>query len=77
MPTQVDDSGCSGFSRRSFFRFAAGASALASMPILTEAHLALAQRPRTRSSRAISTNPRGSRETSPAATAAESQARRM
>ena len=45
MPTQVDDSGCSGFSRRSFFRFAAGASALASMPILTEAHLALAQRP--------------------------------
>ena len=41
----VDPIGCSGFSRRSFFRFAAGASALASMPILTEAHLALAQRP--------------------------------
>ncbi len=41
----VDPIGCSGFSRRTFFRFAAGASALASMPILTEAHLALAQRP--------------------------------
>jgi histidinol-phosphate aminotransferase len=41
----VDPTCCSGFSRRSFFRYAAGASALASMPILTEAHLALAQRP--------------------------------
>jgi len=41
----VDTTGCNGFSRRTFFRFAAGASALASMPILTEAHLALAQRP--------------------------------
>jgi histidinol-phosphate aminotransferase len=41
----VDPIGCSGFSRRSFFRFAASASALASIPILTEAHLALAQRP--------------------------------
>jgi histidinol-phosphate aminotransferase len=41
----VDPIACSGLSRRSFFRFAAGASALASMPILTEAHLALAQRP--------------------------------
>jgi histidinol-phosphate aminotransferase len=41
----VDPIACSGFSRRSFFRFAAGASALASIPILTEAHLALAQRP--------------------------------
>ena len=41
----VDPIACSGFSRRTFFRFAAGASALASMPILTEAHLALAQRP--------------------------------
>ncbi len=30
--------------RRNFFRFAAGASALATMPILTEAHLAYAQR---------------------------------
>lgn len=35
-----------GLSRRSFFRFAAGASALASLPIITEAHLALADRPR-------------------------------
>jgi histidinol-phosphate aminotransferase len=35
-----------GISRRNFFRFAAGASALASLPILTEAHLALAERPR-------------------------------
>ena len=41
----VDPTRCSGFSRRSFFRFAAGASALAGMPILTEAHLAMAQRP--------------------------------
>jgi histidinol-phosphate aminotransferase len=41
----VDPTLCSGISRRNFFRFAAGASALASMPILTEAHLALAQRP--------------------------------
>jgi histidinol-phosphate aminotransferase len=41
----VDPTSCTGLSRRSFFRFAAGASALASMPILTEAHLALAQRP--------------------------------
>ena len=45
MNTSVDPTLCSGFSRRSFFRFAAGASALASVPILTEAHLALAQRP--------------------------------
>ena len=36
---------CSAFSRRSFFRFAAGASALATVPILTEAHLAHAARP--------------------------------
>src|ERR1039458_6792111 len=41
----VDPSACSGFSRRTFFRFAAGASALATIPILTEAHLAMAQRP--------------------------------
>jgi histidinol-phosphate aminotransferase len=41
----VDPTLVSGFSRRNFFRFAAGASALATMPILTEAHLALAQRP--------------------------------
>jgi len=45
MQTSEDPIGCSGFSRRTFFRFAAGASAVASMPILTEAHLALAQRP--------------------------------
>lgn len=41
----ADSVACSGFSRRSFFRFAAGASALAAMPILTEPHLALAQFP--------------------------------
>jgi histidinol-phosphate aminotransferase len=41
----ADPSACSGISRRNFFRFAAGASALASMPILTEAHFAMAQRP--------------------------------
>ena len=35
-----------GISRRNFFRFAAGASALASLPILTEAHLAMAQLPK-------------------------------
>ena len=45
MNTSVDPTSCSGFSRRNFFRFAAGASALATMPILTEAHLAMAQRP--------------------------------
>src|SRR6202789_3188150 len=45
MNPSVDPTGCSGFSRRSFFRYAAGASALASMPILTEAHFAMAQRP--------------------------------
>ena len=44
-PPVVDPIGCSGFSRRTFFRFAAGASALATVPILTEAHLAMAQRP--------------------------------
>lgn len=35
----------SGFSRRSFFRFAAGASALASMPLLSEPELARAAMP--------------------------------
>jgi histidinol-phosphate aminotransferase len=45
MNPSVDSVVASAFSRRSFFRFAAGASALASMPILTESHLALAQRP--------------------------------
>src|SRR5579863_6550031 len=46
MNPSVDPGGCSGFSRRTFFRFAAGASALASMPILTEARLAMAERPK-------------------------------
>jgi histidinol-phosphate aminotransferase len=46
MRSIVDPTGCSGFSRRTFFRFAAGASALASMPILTEARLAYAARPK-------------------------------
>jgi histidinol-phosphate aminotransferase len=41
----LDPAACGGFSRRSFFRLAAGASALAAVPILTEAHLAMAQRP--------------------------------
>jgi histidinol-phosphate aminotransferase len=42
----LDPTACSGLSRRSFFRFAAGASAAAAaMPILTEAHFARAQRP--------------------------------
>jgi histidinol-phosphate aminotransferase len=45
MNPSVDSVVASGFSRRYFFRFAAGASALATMPILTESHLALAQRP--------------------------------
>ena len=42
----VDPVAPTGISRRNFFRFAAGASALASLPILTEAHLALAERPK-------------------------------
>ena len=42
----VDPIAPTGFSRRNFFRFAAGASALATMPILTEAHLAFADRPK-------------------------------
>ena len=46
MNPSADSAGCSGFSRRTFFRFAAGASALASMPILTEGRLALAERPK-------------------------------
>jgi histidinol-phosphate aminotransferase len=40
----MNSAACSGLSRRSFFRFAAGASALATMPILTESHLAHAAR---------------------------------
>ena len=45
MQSPTDPVACSGFSRRSFFRYAAGASALATIPILTEAHLAHATRP--------------------------------
>ncbi len=45
MQSPLDPAGCSSLSRRSFFRFAAGASALASMPLLTESHLAMAARP--------------------------------
>ena len=44
MPLDPATSRC--FTRRSFFHYAAGASALASMPVLTEAHLAMAQRMR-------------------------------
>src|ERR1700758_4820988 len=42
----IDPLAPAGISRRSFFRFAAGASALASLPVVTEAHLALAERPK-------------------------------
>jgi histidinol-phosphate aminotransferase len=45
MQLPTDSAACSGFSRRTFFRFAAGASALATMPILTESRLAMAARP--------------------------------
>jgi histidinol-phosphate aminotransferase len=45
MQLPTDSAACSGFSRRTFFRFAAGASALATMPILTESQLAMAARP--------------------------------
>lgn len=40
-----DVTGCSSFSRRGFLRGAGAVSALATIPGLTEAHLALAQRP--------------------------------
>jgi histidinol-phosphate aminotransferase len=46
MRSPVDPIGCSGLSRRGFFRFAAGVSAVASMPILTESSLAYAARPK-------------------------------
>ena len=46
MSSLVDPTGCSCFSRRTFFRFAAGVSAVASMPILTESRLAFAARPK-------------------------------
>lgn len=45
MHTSEDPVACSGLSRRTFFRYAAAASALASMPLLTEPHLAFAARP--------------------------------
>ena len=46
MPSNVvDPMSKSGFSRRNFFKVAAGASALAAMPGLSEFHLAAAQRP--------------------------------
>jgi histidinol-phosphate aminotransferase len=47
MPTSnVDPVACSGLSRRNFLRVAAATSALASVPVLTEAHFAFAQRPK-------------------------------
>jgi histidinol-phosphate aminotransferase len=42
----VDSSNVTGLSRRSFFRLAAAASAIAAVPILSESHLAHAQRRR-------------------------------
>jgi len=42
----LDPVACSGVSRRSFLRIAAATSALASIPVLTESHLAYAQRPK-------------------------------
>lgn len=45
MNSFIDPATTDGLSRRSFFRYAAGASALASLPILTEAHLAMASIP--------------------------------
>lgn len=46
MPTPTDLVDCSGVSRRSFLRLAAATSAIASVPIFTEARLAYAQRPK-------------------------------
>lgn len=45
MHPSEDPVACSGFSRRSFFRFAAGASALATLPLVSEPRLAHAARP--------------------------------
>ncbi|HEU5350703.1 MAG TPA: pyridoxal phosphate-dependent aminotransferase [Terracidiphilus sp.] len=45
MQPMPESSLAAGFSRRSFFRFAAGASALAAMPLLTEPELARAAMP--------------------------------
>jgi histidinol-phosphate aminotransferase len=44
MQPSIDSSASSSLSRRGFFRLAAGASAVAGLPILTEGHLALAAR---------------------------------
>ena len=46
MYPSVESIAPTGISRRNFFRVAAGASALAGLPILTEAHLAYADRPK-------------------------------
>src|SRR6201998_2016000 len=46
MHPSPDSVACSGFSRRTFFRYAAGASALTSLPMFTESRLALAARPK-------------------------------
>ena len=46
MSSSVDPTTANGISRRAFFRFAAGASALASFPLLTEPELALAEMPK-------------------------------
>ncbi len=45
MPPSVESLAATGLSRRSFFRFAAGASALATTPFLSESHLAFAAIP--------------------------------
>lgn len=45
MHPSEDPVACSGFSRRTFFRFAAGASALATLPLVSEPRLAHAARP--------------------------------
>src|SRR5258708_9927091 len=42
----VDPLAPTGISRRNFFRFAAGASALATLPVFTEAHFAVGERPK-------------------------------
>jgi len=63
MHPMPDSVACSGFSRRTFFRFAAGASALATMPLLTEPELARAARPHCDAARKamIDIVPRGGR----------------
>jgi len=46
MQPSLDPTARAGFSRRQFFRFAAGASAIATVPFITESHLALAAFPK-------------------------------